>query len=283
MIIDSLDNIKMSWLKKTFGSQSSQERKVYFEKSTETTKNEDNSKIVESNFEEAEIEDSQCTNVATQSSQESWWSSWSELSQPFTSKLENWDLSNDEEEQWWESFCSQGTKNDKSLQSAGSSSQQKEHDPESSSASSSLQPKEDDSKNDDKENDTKVSFYIKVGKYKKFKYMWFSCLDTNMDYVNTNRINNFIYLYNIQKTEENFKKLEHVIEKRVFTIYKRILYMVDNCRIVEEDLSRITVEIDLFQHRKLLEDLTNKFFHKKLGNRKFEKKLIMVILLEIYF
>ena len=104
-----------------------------------------------------------------------------------------------------------------------------------------------------------------------------------MDYVNTNRINNFIYLYNIQKTEENFKKLEHVIEKRVFTIYKRILYMVDNCRIVEEDLSRITVEIDLFQHRKLLEDLTNKFFHKKLGNRKFEKKLIMVILLEIYF
>ena len=89
MIIDSLDNIKMSWLKKTFGSQSSQERKVYFEKSNETTKNEDNSKTVESNFEEAEIEDSQCTNVATQSSQESWWSSWSELIQPFTSKLEN--------------------------------------------------------------------------------------------------------------------------------------------------------------------------------------------------
>ena len=49
--------------------------------------------------------------------------------------------------------------------------------------------------------------------------------------------------------------------------------MVDNCRIVEEDSSGITVEIDLFEHRKLLEDLTNKFFTKKLGNREFEKKI----------
>ena len=100
-----------------------------------------------------------------------------------------------------------------------------------------------------------------------------SCLDTNTNYVNTNRINNFIYMYNIQNTEENFKKLEHVTEKRDFTIYKQILYTVDNCKIVEEDSSGITVEIDLFKHRKLLEDLTNKFLHKKLRNRKFEKKI----------
>ena len=44
-------------------------------------------------------------------------------------------------------------------------------------------------------------------------------------------------------------------------------------RFVEEDSLGITVEIYLFEHRKLLEDLTNKFFHKKLGNRKFEKKI----------
>ena len=94
-----------------------------------------------------------------------------------------------------------------------------------------------------------------------------------MNYVNTNRIKNFIYMYNIQITEDNFKKLEHVIEKRDFTIYKQILYMVDNCRIVEEDASRITVEIDLIEYRKLLEDLTNKLFTKKLGNREFEKKI----------
>ena len=72
-----------------------------------------------------------------------------------------------------------------------------------------------------------------------------------MNYVNTNRIKNFIYMYNIQITEDNFKKLEHVIEKRDFTIYKQILYVVDNCRIVEEDSSGITVEIDLFEHSKL--------------------------------
>ena len=58
-------------------------------------------------------------------------------------------------------------------------------------------------------------------------------------------------MYNIQITEDNFKKLEHVIEKRDFTIYKQILYVVDNCRIVEEDSSGITVEIDLFEHSKL--------------------------------
>ena len=85
-----------------------------------------------------------------------------------------------------------------------------------------------------------------------------------MNYVNTNRINNFIYMYNIQNTKEKFKKLEDVIEKRDFTIYKQILYMVDNCRIVEEDSTGITVEIDLIEHKKLLKDLTNKFFSKKL-------------------
>ena len=103
-----------------------------------------------------------------------------------------------------------------------------------------------------------------------------------MNYVNTNRINNFIYMYNIQNTEENFKKLEHVIEKRDFTIYKQILYMVDNCKIVEEGSSRITMEIDLFEHRKLLEDLTN-FFIKNWEIKNLERKLIMVILLEMYF
>ena len=80
-------------------------------------------------------------------------------------------------------------------------------------------------------------------------------------------------MYNIQNTEEKFKKLEHIIKKRNCTIYKQILYMVDNCTIVEEHQSGITAEIDLFEHRKLLEDLSNKFFHKKLGNRKFEKKI----------
>ena len=94
-----------------------------------------------------------------------------------------------------------------------------------------------------------------------------------MNYVNTNRINNYLYLYSIPNAEENFKKLEQVIKERKFIIYKKILYMIDNCRIVEEDSSGINIEIDLFEHNKLLEDLTRYFFTKKLGTRRFEKKI----------
>ena len=42
-----------------------------------------------------------------------------------------------------------------------------------------------------------------------------------------------------------------------------MLYIVDNCRIVEEDLTVITVKICLNEHRELLEDLSNSFFTKK--------------------
>ena len=57
--------------------------------------------------------------------------------------------------------------------------------------------------------------------------------------------------------------------------------MVDNCRIVEEDSPGITVEFDLFEHRKLL-DLTN-FFIKNWEIENLKRKLVMVILLEMYF
>ena len=76
--------------------------------------------------------------------------------------------------------------------------------------------------------------------------------------------------------------MEHVIKKRDFTIYKQILYVVDNCRIVKEDWSGITVEIDLFEQRKLLEDLTI-FFIKNWEIENLKRKLVMVILLEMYF
>ena len=94
-----------------------------------------------------------------------------------------------------------------------------------------------------------------------------------MNYVNTNRINNFFYMYSIKNIEEDFKKFEEVIEERKFIIYRKILYMIDNCRIIEEDSSGIIIEIDLLEHRKLLEDLTNSFFTKKTSNRKVEKKI----------
>ena len=42
-------------------------------------------------------------------------------------------------------------------------------------------------------------------------------------------------MYSIEDSEENFKKLEQLIEKKEYIIYKQILYMIDNCRIAEED------------------------------------------------
>ena len=71
-------------------------------------------------------------------------------------------------------------------------------------------------------------------------------------------------MYSIKNTEENFKKLGEVIEERNFIIYGKILYMINNCRIIQEDSTGITVEIDLLEYRKLLEDLMNSFFTKKL-------------------
>ena len=60
--------------------------------------------------------------------------------------------------------------------------------------------------------------------------------------------------------------------------------MVDNCRIAEEDSTGITIEIDLLQHCKLLDDLANSFFTKKISTRKVEKKKLgTLILLEICF
>ena len=77
----------------------------------------------------------------------------------------------------------------------------------------------------------------------------------------------------IENTEENFKKLRKVIKERNFIIYRRILYMIDNCQVITEDSTGVTIEIDLFEHRKLLEDLTNSFFTKKISTRKVKKKI----------
>ena len=97
-----------------------------------------------------------------------------------------------------------------------------------------------------------------------------------MNYVNANRINS------IKNIEENFKKLEEMIEKRKFIIYRKILYMIENCQIIEEDSTGIIIKIDLIEHHKLLEDLTYSFFTKKISTSKVEKKLDTLILWEIH-
>ena len=77
----------------------------------------------------------------------------------------------------------------------------------------------------------------------------------------------------VSKKQENFKKLEEVIENREFIMYWKLLYIIDNCWIVEEDSSGITIEIDILEHRKLLDDLANKFFTKRINTRKVQKKV----------
>ena len=51
-------------------------------------------------------------------------------------------------------------------------------------------------------------------------------------------------MYSIKNTEENFKKLEEVIEERKFIIYRKVLYMTENCRIIEEDSTGIIIEMN---------------------------------------
>ena len=88
----------MSWLKKIFSSQSSQETKVYYEIEKDK-KEEEKQQVTKSEMENLQIDDSQS----------SWWSLWSGLSQKLKSKGEkqNWgELSCDEEENWRDSFKS---------------------------------------------------------------------------------------------------------------------------------------------------------------------------------
>ena len=94
-----------------------------------------------------------------------------------------------------------------------------------------------------------------------------------MNHVNRNRINNYLYRYSIENNEENFSKLAEVITKKECFVYRMILYLINNCREVQEDSGSITVEIDLITHNHLLEDITKKFFTKKTSTPKFEKKV----------
>ena len=93
-----------------------------------------------------------------------------------------------------------------------------------------------------------------------------------MNDIDRNRINNYIYPYSTEDKEENFNKLADAINKKEYYVYKAILYITDNCKVIEEDSGSITVEIDLLKHDYLLQEITGKFFTKKIKPRKFEKK-----------
>ena len=163
----------MSWFKKFFGSQLSQETKVFYEK-----KNENEEKKEE---DELKIEELQIEEENQESSQKSWWSSWSRLSQTFNDspKGQKREFRSDDEEenQWWKSFCSQSTKGKASSSQQSSSSAWKGFSYQSLTQNSAdgLRNGDDDNDKNNKnstnkdDDDAKVEFYVKV-LHKKFKY-----------------------------------------------------------------------------------------------------------------
>ena len=164
----------MSWFKKIFGSQydfnsqsssqgssqgSSQEPKVYYVKEkTETDGN-------DIEIENLTISETQECDETTQSTQDSCYS-WSGVSQEIDIKGEKRELSDDEEEPWWESFKSQSTQK--------STQETKLQEFKSSQPKAEASSSQDDNKSDDEEEkneDEKIRFYLKLRKFKKFKYI----------------------------------------------------------------------------------------------------------------
>ena len=170
----------MSWFKKIFGSQygfssqsstqgssqsSSQEPKVHYTKQKiETDAN-------EKGMENLTISEIKECDETTHTTQDSCYS-WSGVSQEIYIKVEKRELSDNEEEPWWESFKSQSsqkltqstpTQEFYSLQASWQAS------PQAQTSSSQDDNKSDDE--EDKKDDEKISFYLKLGKHKKFKFM----------------------------------------------------------------------------------------------------------------
>ena len=155
----------MSWLKKIFGSQyefnsqsssqgSSQEPKVYYVKEkTETDSN-------DTEIENLTISETRECDETTQSTQCSCYS-WSGVSQEIDIKDKKRELSDDEEESWWKSFKSQSTQK--------STQETKLQEFKSSQLKAGASSSQDDNKSDDKEEkneDGKISFYLKLRKFK---------------------------------------------------------------------------------------------------------------------
>ena len=97
-------------------------------------------------------------------------------------------------------------------------------------------------------------------------------LEIQMDQININKIYNYLYLYSIENNDENFNKLAFKwLKKKEYYVYRKIFYVIDDCRVVCEDSGSITTEIDLIIHE------------KNLVYENLKKRCVMVISLKILF
>ena len=166
----------MSWFKKFFSSQPSTSRTptVKYIKVTDERDEDDNKKE-----EEQTTKTGQSTQEIDQT-QESSCYSWSGASSLFSSqtKKRKWE-NNDKDEPWWESFKSEpSTQKTEEPWSQSFKSHSSQDSMQESTASSfemtqqyQTQSNEEKDDNDDDEDKEKISFYLKLGKNKRFKYM----------------------------------------------------------------------------------------------------------------
>ena len=119
-------------------------------------------------MENLQIDDSQIDK--SQSSQESWWSSWSGLSQKFSDspkgEKRNWAKfsSNKEEDKWWSSFKSKSSQKSSQESSCFSKKEKKYKEEEEK------QENVEGATGGEDDEDVKVEFFVKIGKHKKFKF-----------------------------------------------------------------------------------------------------------------
>ena len=71
---------------------------------------------------------------------------------------------------------------------------------------------------------------------------------------------------------DNFNQLAEVIYQKEYVIYRKILLILENCRIINENLLSITAKFDSEEYRDLLEDITNKYFTKIIDRKKMRNK-----------
>ena len=91
---------------------------------------------------------------------------------------------------------------------------------------------------------------------------------------NINRIDNYFDRYKIEKNEENFEKIKRVINLSQYHIYVEILDLIKGSETIKNYNNHgLIIEIDSEENKDLLDDLVNKFFIKRLGQRRVEEKI----------